>query len=438
MTSCTSIRSTWVDTRRRFVETVPHSSRRARSPPTAPQEYSLTSLSFRHRGKVGGDRPFTPQFDRSIEVPQPESSLRYVRQMATRGVTRARRDLTEEGLGDVPVEETRQLVHALLLVEGASIDHYRSGPGWMEYWATAPSLWTKRKTVIRICHSDITETSATEVNESMRACGAFDAIVIATTPQPSLPDLPDQVRVVSPGELVSRIVGSSLTIWDEGRPRLAVDRLELALRLTEQARTIDPVGIEWLPALALNEMPERIADLDATPQDLLERKAFRLLTASYRFGGVRYGEASRGQRLPDAVLTWPSGAPTAAMLDCKAASEGYRMTADHLLRFIQYWQALESDVRNGGHDLAYLIIVSSHFPGADDGRHPFHARAAEIREETGMKLAYVQASDLSWAAAQLELTDASLSARSDFDWDDLLQPGLVTSQHFSAQLQAIL
>ncbi len=357
--------------------------------------------------------------------------------MAIRGVTRARRDLSEDALGDVPDDEIRRLIHALLLVEGASIDHYRSGPGWIEYWVTAPALWNTRKTVFRIYHADVPPTASGELEESMSASGAVDAIVVTTRPQPSLPDLPGQVRIVAPSELSSRIVGSSLAIWDELGPRLAVDRLELALQLTEQARTIDPVGIEWLPALALNEMPERIADLDAAPQDLLERKTFRLLSASYRFGGTRYGEATRGQRLPDAILTWPNNAPIAAMLDCKAASEGYKMTSDHLLRFVEYWRHLETDIRAGGHELTYLVIVSSHFPGADDERHPFHSRAAEIQEETGMHLAYVQASDLAWAAAQLEIADASLDARSSFDWDDLLGEGLVSTEHFAAQLEAI-
>ena len=358
--------------------------------------------------------------------------------MATRGVTRARRNLSEEALGDVPVDEVRRLIHALLLVEGASIDHYRSGPGWNEYWVTAPALWNTRKTVFRIYHANVAPTVTTEIAESMNASGAVDAIVVTTRPQPSLPGLPDQVRVVTPQELSSRIVGSSLAIWDEQGPRLAVDRLELALQLSELARTIDPVGIEWLPALALNEMPERIADLDAAPQDLLERKTFRLLSASYRFGGTRYGEATRGQRLPDAVLTWPNHAPIAAMLDCKAASEGYKMSSDHLLRFVEYWRYLETDIRAGGHELTYLAIVSSHFPGADDQRHPFHSRASEIQEETGMKLAYVQASDLAWAAAQLELADASLDARSNFDWDEVLGAGLVTTAHFATQLEAII
>ena len=136
------------------------------------------------------------------------------------------------------------------------------------------------------------------------------------------------VVVVSADEIASRITSSTLARWDEETPSLATDRLDLMLRLSRTAQ-LDPVGIEWLPSLALNEVPPSLVEYGVDPQDSLERNAFRLLTSTFRFGGTRYGEAARGKRLPDAVLEWPDGSATSALLDCKAASSGYLMDADH-------------------------------------------------------------------------------------------------------------
>jgi hypothetical protein len=325
----------------------------------------------------------------------------------------------------------RKLCHGLLLAEGARIESYRASADYDEFTVTTMALWRTRQMVVRIYHRSVEPQDLDDVRDFVEANGASEATVLPARDADSPIEPPRGIQLVWPGEMADRITASALIRWEDETPTIAVDRLELLLSLSDVTRLLDPIGIQWLPSLALNELPASLADVDVQPQDLLEQKTFRLLTASFRFGGVRYGEARRGERLPDAVLYWPDSTSTAAMLDCKAASAGYRMESDHLLRFVGYWEALAPKLEARGHDLRYLIIVSSYFPGRDDEMHPVYGRAAELEERTGLKLCYVSASDLAWAAAEIEGADVQLDDRCRIDWAGILAHVLVRSEHFS-------
>ena len=236
------------------------------------------------------------------------------------------------------------------------------------------------------------------------------------------------VHLINATELASRIISSPFVEWDTGSPRVAPERLTLALELDHLAGLLDPVGIQWLPAVAFNELPSSLAASDIQPQDLLEQKTFRLLTATFLFDGERYGEARRGQPLPDALLHLPGGSMKSAILDCKAAASGYRMESDHVLRFIRYWETLSPRLTEEGRSIEYLTIVSSYFPGEEGDRHPFHTRYREIVEKTGLILSYISASDLAWAAAQLEAREMALQERRVLDWPTLLKAGIVRNE----------
>jgi hypothetical protein len=222
-------------------------------------------------------------------------------------------------------------------------------------------------------------------------------------------------------------------VWEDG-PAVAIDRLDLVLQL-EQSSFSDRIGIQWLPSVALNELPPSLISSGIEPQDVLERKTFRLLTAAFLFDGVRYGEAARGKRLPDSVLHWPDGSACSALVDCKAAASGYTMTGDHLLRFVEYADALSPELEATDRPLRYIIVVSSHFPGADDDRHPYHGRREELAERTGLQLCYVKASDLAWLAARIEEREVAFDARRQLDWHCALSKGLVGTDDLMALLE---
>lgn len=349
-----------------------------------------------------------------------------------RPVTRAQRGFGPEQLAGLGREEVRKLCHALLLAEGAAVDDYRSQTDFDEFTVSTPGLWHTRRLIVRIYHRIVEQSDLDDTHAFAMATGAVEALVLPTVHGDSI-KAPPGVVVIPPAATSDRITASSLARWVQERPSVAVDRLELTLQLASTT-LLDPVGIQWLPSLALNELPSALADTQVEPQDLLERKTFRLLTATFRFGGVRYGESARGKALPDSVLHWPDGSGVAVMVDCKAASSGYTMTSDHLLRFVNYWETLAPELTDEGLDLQYLLVVSSYFPGADGDRHPFNNRLQQLGEKTGLNLAYVMASDLAWLAAETEALDVPLADRARIDWHSVLQKGLVTSEHLTNAL----
>jgi len=355
-----------------------------------------------------------------------------------RAVTRANRRFGAAELAGLDRDELRQICHGLLLGEGAVVEEYHRGADYDDFTASASSIWRPQRITIRIVYRNVKQEDVDMLLLDMRDSGIAEALVLTGSGVDGPISAPVGIWVIPPAELAARITSSPLVSWSEGAPDIATDRLELLFDLTQTASLLDPVGIQWLPALALNELPSAISTVDIEPQDLLERKAFRVLTASFRFSGTRYGESARGKRLPDAVLHFPNPASTtSAMVDCKAASSGYHMDADHLLRFERYWDTLAPQLAAEGRDLTYLAIVSSHFPGASGARHPYYGRAKEIEEKTGLKLAYVSASDLAWAAARVEAADLPLDARASIAWEGLLDQGLVSSEHFVEALAAV-
>jgi len=348
-------------------------------------------------------------------------------------VTRARRAFEANDLATLDRQQLRKLCHALLIAEGAAVTDFRTRVDFDEFTASTPALWRRRRSLVRIWFRALSQQDLDDVGVFIESAGFDEALFLTTTHVDVSLTAPHGVHIISPGDTAMRIISSPLAGWDSGGPSVAIDRLDLLLRL-EGAKVVDRIGIEWLPAVAFNELPPALIESSIEPQDLLERKCFRLLTATFLFDGERFGEAARGKRLPDAVIRWPDGSECSALVDCKAAASGYMMEADHLLRFVEYWEKLGPGLENEGFPLQYLVIVSSHFPGVPGDRHPFVGRETEIRERTGLQLCYVKASDLAWVAASVEGAEAPHASRRVFDWHSVLGHGLVSTEHLLAMI----
>jgi hypothetical protein len=358
--------------------------------------------------------------------------------MATaRGVTRAQRNFGSTELAELDRNELRQICHALLLAQGLTFDGFRSFHDFDEYVLVSERLWHSHRSILRIYDRPVLREDVDDLRSLLDDQEASDGVILgpkgidaAATSYPNL-------SLVGAADIAREIERSTLAEWADGRPALARSRLEYTLTLPEAARLVDPAGMAWLPALALNELPSDLREVNIEPQDLLERKAFRLFTGILRFNGVRYGESRRGERVPDAVLTYEMDSAAAVMLDCKAASSGYHMAPDHLLRFEEYFDALSPDLAAQGRSFTHLVIVSSHFPGPDDQRHAFHGRNDELQERTGMKLVYLCAADLAWFANRLEARDVSLERRLGIDWSQVFDQGMVTSDLLDDVIAAV-
>ena len=355
-----------------------------------------------------------------------------------RSVTQAHRTFGVDELRKLERWDLRKLCHGLLLADAAVVNDYRVTAEMDEFTVVTPGLWHMHSVLVRIYHRLIHDEDLDEARNYAAITGAIEALVLPVHGMEEVASpIGPGLTVMSAEEFVERIISSALVRWDDDRPSLAIDRLDLMLQLSCTSM-VDPVGIEGLPSLALNELPPALAEYGFRPQDLLERKSFRLLTATFRFGGLRYGESARGRRLPDAVLHWPDGSPTSALFDSKAASSGYRMESDHFLRFVNYWETIAPQLEEEGRELRYLIVLSSFFPGRDGERHPYWHRAEQLSDKTGLTLVYVTASDLAWAAARLETAEAPLKARHEFHWNEVLDKGLVKAPDVDAVVTDVL
>ena len=352
-------------------------------------------------------------------------------------VTQPQRRFRPVDLAGLPRTEVRKLVHALIEESGAVVSDYQRRASHDDLYAETDVFWARRSVRVRVAFREVESRDVTRFAEALASSGDVAGWLVAPNGmQRGLAEGPG-VEVIGPEQLIERLERSSRVAWNERSPSVAMDRLAHQRALFDEARLLDPVGMRWLPVLAHNEMPSELRDGEGAPQDWLERLTFRVLSHTFRFGGIRYGEAARGKRLPDALLRWPSGGiAIAALLDSKASADGYTMTSDHFLRFKEYVRICRNEAEVTGHELRYMIVLSSGFTGSRR-THPFHARQQALLDETGLSLAYVRAIDLAEAAVAVEHDELAPADRERLPWAGLFDAGMVEAHHFRVMIESV-
>jgi hypothetical protein len=353
---------------------------------------------------------------------------------AGRRATQARRNFSPADLAGLGRAQRRKLMQLLLTESGSRVVEFQSPASHDEIVLETQPLWRPRRVRVRIASRPVDTGAVERLAAAVAAAGDAEGVLLAPLGQSGDLLAPPTVTLVGPEELIARMERCSVIAWPDGRPTPAYDRLSIQRQLDSDAFLLDPVGLRWLPSLALNELPPELAGRDVAPEALFERMAFRLLTSTLRFGGTRYGESARGQRLPDAVLKWPGDSPLHALLDCKASADGYTMHSDHYLRFTGYITGLRPNLEGDGAQLRYLIILSSSFTGTPGARHPFHQRAKALLRDTGVRLVYLRAQDLARTATLVESRALTPAARDALEWTQAFDHGLLDATHLDAVL----
>jgi hypothetical protein len=279
-----------------------------------------------------------------------------------------RQALTPETLPQLDPMLVRQLCQMLVVEQGLRITRVQRRDRQEDLHTEVEILGRTRPGVVRVVHRPLEPVDVTELAEVARAEALAEAVLIEAAPGGG--ELPDEsaVHVIRADELVRQIRASALVEWADGLPAPARGRFELATDLSSIAVALDPIGLRWLPTLALNQVPPELAG-QGTADHLFERIAFRILTTALRFGGHRLGSRSRGERVPDAVLRWGR---YAALLDCKAAQYGYRMDIDDQRALVEYVGRVQPEEADAGFSLDYVIVMSGEFDGEVGDSHPFH------------------------------------------------------------------
>lgn len=339
--------------------------------------------------------------------------------MSTHPVTR-QKALTSDGLPALGSLTVRKLCQMLIVERGMRITRVQPRNQQDDIYTMTQGLWQTRPGLVRIVHRPVEDADITALGELTRSEALGEAVLIEGAPGDGSSLSDPAVQLVRADELVTRIRASALIEWQNGVPRPAQSRFDLAKDLGTLAPALDPVGLRWLPTLALNQVPPELEG-SGTADDLLERISFRILTTALRFGGRRLGARKRGQRVPDSILRWNA---SAALLDCKAAQYGYRMDINDQRALTEYYRSLKGAEAEAGFSLSHIIVISGEFAGALGERHPYHQRAEGIREECGAKLVYLRASDIVRLVIEVESAEAEPAVREGINWAQVFDRGM--------------
>lgn len=344
--------------------------------------------------------------------------------MGARGATSPSRGFTPGAWGALSRETRRQLCQALVVEQGARIREVITSGEFDDLLVEVAPLWGRRVIRVRCVYRSLVQEDVTALAATTRVQNESDAYLVeaAGLGREAISGTAS-VSVLRASEAVNRLEASALVKWSDDAPevdrtlfRFARDRLAF-LRA-------DSMGLRWLPWLARNKRPPDLP-IGGPPDALFEEMTFKLLTRCFRLGGRRLGTSTPGTEVPDALLHLPS-ASESVLLDCKAARDGYRMTASHYRAIRDYVRDLAPAESAEGRTLTHVLIVSSGFTGSAGARHPYYGRARRLHQDTSTKLAYMRADDLVRLAFSVEERELSLAEREALRWEDFLDSGLVT------------
>ncbi|MET9243885.1 hypothetical protein [Nonomuraea sp. NPDC003709] len=277
-----------------------------------------------------------------------------------------------------------------------------------------------REVLIRVLHVPAHWSHVEAVSTDAAREGCADALLVAMRLDDQT--LAEDDRVLSVERLAGLLSRSALVVPNaEGEP--TVDRTGYkSIKQLAEAFMLDRIGLLWLPIFAKNRLPAELEG-QGKPEDLFERYFFRLATTALGLQGKRFGTASRGRRVGDALLT-RLRAEHLVLTDCKAAAAGYVMDVDDERRLLEYVKSPQEWL---GETLpvSCVLIISSEFPGVDGPRHPFYVRREKFLQ-VGSNLAYLRADDLA-AVTRLLLEEASddTSIAGRINWSEILSEGLI-------------
>jgi hypothetical protein len=323
------------------------------------------------------------------------------------------------GAGSVATLDAAALAKLLRLVfieGGHGVERTQARADHVDLHLVVSPLGRRQRARVRVLDRQAERRDVEDVGEVRAAEALADAVLIC----PAGGDVPpsdDRVRVVDAAELEGMLRASALIAWEDGIPHAVAERYATLAETQATASAHDPIGLRWLTTLALNRVPPELAGTGQSADRLLERIVFRLLTTVFRFGGQRLGEAWRGERVPDAVLTEP-GCPSewAVFLDCKAAGDGYTMISSEERAQVEYVRDRRDLAEADGHRLTHTVIVSSDFAG------DFDRRAAALAKHE-VKLCYLRAGDLVRLALAIETAEEPPAVREAFPWTRVFDLG---------------
>lgn len=313
-------------------------------------------------------------------------------------------------------EELAKLLRLVFIERGHGIERTQPRADHVDLHLVVSSLGRPQRARVRVLDRDVEQRDVDDLAE-VRAAEALADVMLVCPHSVNVPAGGERVCVVGAAEVEPLLRASTLLGWEGGTPHAVGERYAELAATQQTASAHDPIGLRWLTTLALNRIPPELEQTGQSADRLFERIAFRVLTTVFRFGGRRLGEAWRAERVPDSVLT-EAGCPSewAAFLDCKAAGNGYTMTAAEERAQVEYVTDRRDLAEADGHRLTHTVVLSSEFAGNFDLR-------AEALAACGVTLCYLRASELVRLALEVEAAEEPPALREAIPWKQVMDIG---------------
>jgi hypothetical protein len=173
-------------------------------------------------------------------------------------VTRPDRRFGPDELNALAPAQRRKLAQVLLNEAGAHIVEFQTTGAHEEFVLETPLLWRARRVRVRVAAQPVDTASLTRLAEAVRAGSDAEGVMLAPCGIIEPITIPPEVQVLGPEEIIDRLERSASIQWTDRHPSPASERLGLQRDLDRDAFLLDPVGLRWLPTLALHELPSRL------------------------------------------------------------------------------------------------------------------------------------------------------------------------------------
>lgn len=350
-----------------------------------------------------------------------------------RSPTTQARPFSPQQLADLPAQGRQQLCHALLVESGCEIREVLPQPEFVDFLISTTPIWRARSSRVRLMQRalqiDDVQRLADVASENENA----EAVLIEGVSQRVTAASTGRVMVVRAAAFIDRLLASALIDWTDAGPVVSRDLFSYLRQREALLTRLDAVGLRWLPWLGRNKIPPPLSRAGGIADSLLELATFRTFVMVFGFSGERQGAKAPGSVAPDSLLYFPDGRH-AAVLDCKAARDGYRMDRSDFRALLDYVRDARPRAKAAGRDLAFVMVVSSSFHGGRGRTHPYYGRANRIRDEGGVDLVYISVDDLVRFGLRLEEGDVGPAERAKIDWTAICGAGIPNAATFEAQV----
>lgn len=168
-----------------------------------------------------------------------------------------------------------------------------------------------------------------------------------------------------------------------------------------------------LLTLSLNKLPSTI--LEGTADDNFEEYVFQGLQFIFNRRVVRYGKKRSGKELPDGVIP----GDLILIYDCKAAKDGYKITAESMRQFSKYVEDFRKRYGSLGFMPHGFLVISSSFESTSS----LNNRSKNLYSSCNVLLSTFTATALS---KTVELLLENSVWRNSMDWRKIFSSTVVS------------